>query len=83
MSDEERAEQGQGSKWRRPRATLESLGDITISGRFAINLRILLEPIGFLRIILIVSLNYYANIISDRGPEHKILIGIFNILCSN
>ncbi|XP_003384954.2 PREDICTED: synaptophysin-like protein 1 [Amphimedon queenslandica] len=35
------------------RGTLEKLGDIKIGQKISINLRILLEPIGFLRIILI------------------------------
>ena len=45
----------QGRAGGRARATLEKLGDIHLTSKVSINLRILLEPIGFLRIILIVS----------------------------
>lgn len=64
MSDYGGAEQGEtqaqgGSRGglSGPRATLERLGDITITGKFAINLRILLEPIGFLRFITVVCIH--------------------------
>lgn len=45
----------QGRAGGRARATLEKLGDIRLTSKVSINLRILLEPIGFLRIVLIVS----------------------------
>lgn len=54
MADESSQESQQR---RRPKAILEDYADIKIANKFSINLRILLEPIGILKIILIVRVN--------------------------